>query len=234
MLALGQDEKIASFLQVSEFDDKHYVLMVTRNGVVKKTNLTAYSHPRTMGINAIKLKNKDVLIACKLTSGKDEIFIATQEGKAIRFNEKQARDMGRTAGGVRGMRLGKKDEVIAAEIVNPKASVLTVTSQGFGKRSEFEDYRLQSRGGKGIINTKVTAKNGYVVAVLSVTDEDEIIIVTGRSQVVRFPVNQIRTIGRNTQGVRVIKLGPKDKVASAIKVVARGEAGEDSEDKSSK
>ncbi|MBI1977673.1 MAG: DNA gyrase subunit A [Candidatus Omnitrophica bacterium] len=223
LLALGQDETIASFLQVPEFDDKHYVLMVTKNGVVKKTNLTAYSHPRTTGINAISLKDKDTLIACKLTSGKDEIFIATQGGKAIRFNEKQARDMGRTASGVRGIRLGKKDEVIACEIVDPKATVLTVTSQGFGKRSKFQDYRLQSRGGKGIINTKVTAKNGYVVNVLSVTDEDEIIIVTERSQVVRTPVNQIRTVGRNTQGVRAIKLEAKDAVASAMKVAARGE-----------
>ena len=222
-LALGQDETIASFLQVREFVDKHYVLMATRNGVVKKTNLMAYSHPRTTGINAITLKDKDTLITCKLTSGKDEIFIATQQGKAIRFNEKQVRDMGRTASGVRGIRLSKKDEVIAVEIVDPKATVLTVTSQGFGKKSKFSDYRIQSRGGKGIINTKVTSKNGYVVNVLTVTDDDEIIVVTGRSQVVRFPVNQIRTVGRNTQGVRVIKLEAKDAVASAMKVVAREE-----------
>ncbi|MBI3999779.1 MAG: DNA gyrase subunit A, partial [Candidatus Omnitrophica bacterium] len=223
LLALGQDESIASFLQVEEFDDKHYVLMVTKNGVVKKSNLMDYSHPRTTGINAITLKDKDMLIDCRLTNGKDEIFLATKDGKAIRFNEKQAREMGRTASGVRGVRLSKKDEVIACEIVDPKATVLTVTSQGFGKRSKFQDYRLQSRGGKGIINTKVTAKNGYVVNVLSVMDEDEIIIVTERSQVVRISVNQIRTVGRNTQGVRVIKLDAKDKVASAMKVVGRGE-----------
>ena len=225
LLALGQDETIASFLQVKEFDDKHYVLMVTKNGVVKKSNLTDYSHPRATGINAITLKEKDALIDCKLTGGKDEIFLATQAGKAIRFNEKQAREMGRTASGVRGIRLGKKDEVIACEIVDPKAAVLTVTSQGFGKRSKFQDYRLQSRGGKGIINTKVTAKNGYVVNVLTVTDDDEIIVVTERAQVVRISVNQIRTVGRNTQGVRVIKLQPKDEVASAMKVVAKEEAG---------
>ena len=231
-LALGQDEKIASFLQVGEFDDKHYVLMATRNGVVKKTNLTAYSHPRTTGINAITLKDKDQLITCKLTSGKDEIFIATREGKAIRFNEKQARDMGRTASGVRGIRLGKKDEVIAVEIVSPQATILTVTSQGFGKKSKFSDYRVQSRGGKGIINTKVTAKNGYVVNVIDVNEQDEIIIVTSRSQVVRIPVNQIRTVGRNTQGVRLVKLEAKDKVASATKVVAReaAAAAEDDEE----
>ncbi|MBI4372688.1 MAG: DNA gyrase subunit A, partial [Candidatus Omnitrophica bacterium] len=234
LLALGQDEKIASFLQVKEFDDKHYVLMVTKNGVVKKSNLMDYSHPRTTGINAITLKDKDALIDSKLTNGKDEIFLATKEGKAIRFNEKQAREMGRTASGVRGVRLGKKDEVIACEIVDPKATALTVTSQGFGKRSKFQDYRLQSRGGKGIINTKVTAKNGYVVNVLTVTDEDEIIIVTERAQVVRISVSQIRTVGRNTQGVRVIKVAPKDEVASAMKVVAKEEAVAEGEEPSEK
>ena len=208
--------------------------MVTKNGVVKKSNLMDYSHPRATGINAITLKDKDALIDCKLTNGKDEIFLATKDGKAIRFNEKQAREMGRTASGVRGIRLGKKDEVIACEIVDPKATVLTVTSQGFGKRSKFQDYRLQSRGGKGIINTKVTAKNGHVVNVLTVTDDDEIIIVTGRSQVVRISVNQIRTVGRNTQGVRVIKLAPKDGVASAMKVVAKEEAGAEGEEQAEK
>lgn len=223
LLALGPDESIASFLQVKEFDDKHFVLMVTQNGVVKKTNLTAYSNPRASGINAITLKDKDLLIDCKLTNGKDEVFLATKAGKAIRFNEKHAREMGRTASGVRGIRLAKKDEVIAAEIVDPKATILTVTSEGFGKNSKFQDYRVQSRGGKGIINTKVTAKNGHVVNVLTVTEDDEIIIVTQSSMVVRFPVNQIRTVGRNSQGVRVIKLKPKDEVASAMKVVAREE-----------
>ena len=234
LLALGQGETIASFLQVSEFDDKHYVLIVTRNGVVKKTNLSAYSHPRVGGINAITLKEKDLLIACKLTNGKDEIFIASKEGKAIRFSEKHARDMGRTASGVRGIRLGKKDEVVAVEIVNPDATILTVTSQGFGKKTRFKEYRLQSRGGKGIINTKVTAKNGHVVSVEAVDERDEIIIVTESAMVVRCPANQIRTAGRNTQGVRLIKLKPKDSVASAMKVVTREENVQEEEDKEKK
>lgn len=220
ILALSQDESIASFQQVKEFDDKHFVLMVTKNGVIKKTNLSAYSHPRVTGINAITLKDKDLLIACKMTGGKDEIFIATKDGKAIRFPEKHIREMGRTASGVRGIRLGKKDEVVSVEIVDPNATVLTVTSQGFGKKTKFKEYRLQSRGGKGIINTKVTAKNGYVVNVQTVEEQDEIIIVTAGSMVVRCPVNQIRTVGRNTQGVRLIKLNPKDEVASAMKVVS--------------
>ena len=226
LLALSQGEAIASYLQVSEFDDKHYVVMITKNGVIKKTNLNAYSRPRAAGINAITLRDKDGLIACKLTGGKDEIFIATKEGKAIRFSEKQIRDMGRTASGVRGVRLGKKDEVVSVEIVQPEATILTVTSQGFGKKTKFKEYRLQSRGGKGIINTKVTAKNGHVVNVITVEEDDEIIIVTESSMVVRCPVSQIRTTGRNAQGVRLIKLKPKDAVASAMKVVAREEEGE--------
>lgn len=225
LLAMTPDEKVASYLQVSEFDDKHFIMMITREGVIKKTNLSAYSHPRTTGINAITLKDKDSLIACKLTSGKDEIFIASKEGKAIRFKENQIREMGRTASGVRGMRLGKKDEVVSVEIVGPEATILTITSQGFGKKSKFKEYRLQSRGGKGIINTKVTAKNGHVVNVLTVEEEDEIIIVTESSMVVRCSVSQIRTTGRNAQGVRVIKLNDKDAVASAMKVVAGEEEG---------
>ncbi|OGX03995.1 MAG: DNA gyrase subunit A [Omnitrophica bacterium RIFCSPLOWO2_12_FULL_50_11] len=220
LLALGQSEAIQSVLQVKEFDDQHYVFMVTKNGVVKKTNLSAYSHPRAKGITAIKLREKDDLIDCKLTDGKNEIFLATEQGKAIRFHEKHARDIGRTGSGVRGIRLGKKDEVVALEIVDPKTTVLTVTSQGFGKRTTFKEYRLRSRGGKGIINTKVTAKNGHVVKVVSVSDDDEVVLVTEGSMVVRFSVNQIRTVGRNTQGVRLIKLKPKDEVAAAMKVVA--------------
>ncbi|OGW80762.1 MAG: DNA gyrase subunit A [Omnitrophica bacterium RIFCSPLOWO2_12_FULL_44_17] len=229
LLQVGSDEKVASFLQVGEFDDKHYILMVTKNGVVKKTNLSAYSHPRVTGINAITLKDKDVLIACKLTSGKNEIFIATKDGKAIRFPEKHVRDMGRTASGTRGIRLGKKDEVVATEIVDPEATALTVTSQGYGKKTKFKEYRVQSRGGKGIINTKVTDKNGYVVNVLTVAEEDEIIIITEGAMVVRCPVAQIRTAGRNTQGVRLINLKTKDVVASTMKVVSK-EEGEEAEE----
>ena len=230
LLALEQGETIASVLQVKEFDDEHYVFMVTKNGVVKKTNLTAYSHPRSKGIAAIKLRPKDDLIDCKLTHGKNEIFLATAQGKAIRFHEKNAREIGRTGSGVRGIRLGKKDEVVALEIVDPKSTILTVTSQGFGKRTTFKEYRLQSRGGKGIINTKVTAKNGHVVKVVSVSEDDEVILVTEDSMVVRFSVNQIRTVGRNTQGVRLIKLRPKDEVAAAMKVIAGSGTSDDEEE----
>ena len=223
LLSLGADETVSSFLPVKEFDEKHFVVMATKNGMIKKTNLSAYSHPRTKGIVAITLRPKDELVATRLTGGKDEIFLATQGGKAIRFPEKQVRDMGRAASGVRGVRFGKKDEVIAMEITDARATVLTITTLGFGKKSSFKEYRLQSRGGKGVINIKLTPKNGEVASVLSVLDEDEIILVTTAGMVVRCPVNQIRTSGRASQGVHVIRLREKDKVANAARVVAQEE-----------
>ncbi len=223
LLSLGSEETVSNFLQVKEFDDKHFILMATKNGVVKKTRLSAYANPRTKGIIAINLKPKDELVSTRLTGGNNEIFIATKNGKAIRFPEKQAREMGRAASGVRGMRLEKKDEVIAMEIVDPKATALSVTNLGFGKKSVFKDYRLQSRGGKGVINIKLTAKNGAVVSVLPVREEDEVILMTTGGMVVRSPVNQIRTSGRAAQGVHLIRLKDKDRVASAARVVAREE-----------
>ncbi|HNX69230.1 MAG TPA: DNA gyrase subunit A [Candidatus Omnitrophota bacterium] len=222
-LSLTQNEQVSGFLQVKEFDDKRFVVMVTAKGVIKKTNLIEYSRPRSSGINAITLRDKDELVSCKITSGKDEIFIATRDGKAIRFKEDNVREMGRNASGVRGVNLAKGDEVIAAEIVDPKATALTVTQNGFGKKTLFSQYRIQSRGGKGIINVKVSEKNGKVVNVLTVAEEDEIIIVTTGGMVVRCPVSQIRTSGRNAVGVRVMRLKEKDKIASATRVVAKDE-----------
>jgi len=222
-LSLSQNETVSSFLQVKEFSDKQYAIMVTAKGVIKKTNMIEYSRPRSTGVNAITLRDKDELVACKITSGKDEIFMATREGKAIRFKETDVRDMGRTATGVRGMNLAKTDEIVAVEVVDPKMKALTITQNGFGKSTPFVQYRIQSRGGKGIINVKVSEKNGKVVNVLTVADEDEIILVTNNGMVVRCPVNQIRTSGRNAVGVKVMRLHDKDKIASATRVVAKEE-----------
>ena len=224
LLALGAGENISSFLQVKEFTDKQYLLMCTKNGVIKKTNLIEYSRPRSSGINAITLRDNDELVCCKITSGKDEIFIATRDGKAIRFPESQARDMGRTAGGVRGIKLNKKDEVIAMEIATKEATALSVTELGFGKQTKYKEYRVQSRGGKGIINVKVTEKNGKVVNVMIVNpEEDELVIVTTGGMVVRCPAEQIRTSGRNAQGVRVIRLKDGHKVAAVARVLEKEE-----------
>lgn len=223
LLSVESGEHITSYLQVKEFDDKHYILMVTKQGQVKKTRLDAYSNPRSKGIAAITLKQGDVLEECVITNGSNEIFLATKEGKAIRFSEKGAREMGRTASGVRGIRLSKKDEVIALAVAEKDSEVLTVTSLGYGKRTPIKDYRLQSRGGKGIINVKCTAKNGEVLSAIMVREDDEIIVITQNAMVVRTAVKNIRSCGRSTQGVRLISLKDKDRVASCARVVAKEE-----------
>jgi len=224
LLSLRPGEVINSFLQVKEFDDKRSLLMVTKNGLIKRTNLIHYSRPRANGIVAINLREKDELVGCKLMSPKDEIFIATLAGKAIRFCEKDVRDMGRTASGVRGIFISPGDRVIAVEVVDHEATALSITENGFGKKSKFKDYRLQTRGGKGVINVKVTAKNGKVTGILAVHEEDEILLVTSGGMVVRCPVNQIRTSGRNAQGVRVMRLKEKHKIASVARVVEKEDA----------
>ncbi|MFH1779443.1 MAG: DNA gyrase subunit A [Candidatus Omnitrophota bacterium] len=231
LLELQQGEMISAFVPVKEFKEGHFLIMTTKQGVVKKTSLEAYSHPRKAGIIGITLGKGDELIGVAPTDGKEEILLATREGKAIRFPESQVRDMGRSAKGVKGITLGKKDEVIAMGVVRPDATVLTVTSLGFGKRTQFKEYRTQRRGGKGIINIKVTKKNGEAVGLRTVADKDEIMLITERGIIVRCPVKDIRSTGRAVQGVRVIKLDAKDKVTSVASVVAEEEGEEGEEEK---
>ncbi len=220
MLSLSAEEKITSSIPVKKFEEGRFLMMSTQSGKVKKTALSAFANIRKSGIVAISLGKDDSLIAAKLTSGRDEIFIATREGKAIRFNEKAIRDMGRAAAGVRGMNLGKKDAIIGMEVVaDQKATLLSVTENGFSKRTEAQEYRVQSRGGKGIINLKVTAKNGPVIGLKIVSDKDDIMIITSKGMVVRCPVKDIRTTGRSAQGVRMIKLVKGDKAASVARVI---------------
>ena len=226
LLMLGQGDKISAFVPVREFKEGQYLIMATKNGLVKKTAITEYSHPRKGGIIGIGLEKGDELIEVQLTTGKEEILIATREGKAIRFQESDVRDMGRSAKGVRGVRLGKKDSVIAMEIVKPDGTVLTVTQEGFGKRTSFKEYRIQSRGGKGITNIKITKKNGEAVAMKSVTDKDEIMLITEKGMIVRSPIKDIRATGRSTQGVRLMRLDSGDKLACAAKIVPEEEGQE--------
>ncbi len=226
LLMLGQGDNISAFVPVREFKEGQYLIMTTKNGLVKKTALTEYSHPRKGGIIGIGLEKGDELIAAQLTNGKEEILIATREGKAIRFQESDVRDMGRSAKGVRGVKLSKKDAVIAMEIVKPDGTVLTVTQEGFGKRTSFKEYRIQSRGGKGITNIKITKKNGEAVAMKPVSDKDEIMLITEKGMIVRSPIKDIRTTGRSTQGVRLMRLDSGDKVASAAKIVPEEGNGE--------
>ncbi len=223
LLQLAAGENISAFVPVEEFKEGHYLIMATKNGLIKKTALTAYSNPRKGGIIGIGLEKDDALIGVKMTSGDDEILLATKEGKAIRFKEAQVRDMGRAAKGVKGVSLGKKDECIAMDIVKPDQTILTVTGQGFGKRTLFKEYRLQSRGGKGIINIKVTGKNGEAVGLKTVSDKDEIMLMTEKGMIVRSPVKDIRSTGRSTQGVRLMRLDAGDKVASVAKIVPEDE-----------
>ncbi len=219
LLAVASGEKISAFVPIREFKEGQYLMMATSNGTIKKTALTAYSNPRKGGIIGMGLEKDDCLVAVQLTNGDDEILIATKEGKAIRFKESQVRDMGRGAKGVKGMGLGKKDSVIAMEVVRASQTVLTVTGLGFGKRTPFKEYRLQSRGGKGIINIKVTGKNGEAVGLKTVSDKDELMIITEKGMIVRSPVKDIRITGRSTQGVRLMKFASGDVVSSVARIV---------------
>ena len=218
-VSLAQGEKITSYIPVREFKEGHYLVMATRTGQIKKCELTDFENTRKSGIIAIGLDPKDELIEAEMTDGKQEIFIATRKGKAIRFPETLVRSMGRAAGGVRGITLDPKDHVIGMEVVNKKATLLSVTEKGFGKRSEIEEYRVTSRGGKGVTNIKVTDKNGEVVGLRCVTDKDDLMIMTQAGMVVRCSVKDIRETGRVAQGVRLINLKKdNDKVVAVAKV----------------
>ncbi len=210
LLHLSQErapvEKVTAILPVSEFRDDRFVVMATKSGVVKKTELSAYSNPRAGGIIALTLDEGDRLVAAHLTDGQQEVLLGTRQGMVIRFSEQQVRAMGRTAMGVRGIDLHEGDEVITMEIVDQRAesTLLTVTEKGFGKRTAQEEYRTQGRGGKGILTVRITPRNGRVVSVLQVSEEDEIIIITAEGKILRLSVGDIRVSGRNTQGVRLI------------------------------
>ncbi|MEA3328393.1 MAG: DNA gyrase subunit A [Candidatus Omnitrophota bacterium] len=221
LLSLSAGENITSFIPVKEFDDKHFLVMATRNGLIKKVNLSAFSHPRKNGIMAINLEKSDRLISAGLTDGKKEILLVTKEGRAIRFKESLIRSMGRSARGVKGVRLGKKDEVIGMEIVEPKATLFTITTNGYGKRTFLSQYRLIGRGGKGVINIKTSKKNGTVAGVETVVDDDQLMVITESGMVVRCASRGIRVMGRNTQGVKIISLKSKDKVVSIAKIVTK-------------
>lgn len=208
-----KDEKVTAWIEMHEFSDKEFLVMVTKNGIVKRISAHAFANPRKGGIIAITLKENDSLIEVKKTDGNSEVFIATREGYAIRFNETEAREIGRTGQGVIGIRLRENDSVIGATICN-KPYVLTITENGYGKRTEFSEYRLQARGGMGVTNLNCTEKTGKVVSVKAVDDGDEIMVISSSGQTIRAPVKDIRVIGRNTQGVRIIRLDENKKVAS--------------------
>jgi DNA gyrase subunit A len=221
VLHLAEGERVQATLPVRSFDAEEFVLLCTRKGVIKKTRLDAYSNPRRGGIIAINLDHDDELIAACRTNGQQEVTIASKEGKSIRFPESQVRPMGRTAAGVRGMSLLAADEVVGMEILSPGATILTITRNGYGKRTPLEAYRLQKRGGQGVITIRTTERNGKVVGVAQVVDDDEVMMITDRGKVLRSRVAGISTMGRATQGVRVMNLGAGEKLVSVARLAER-------------
>ncbi len=223
LLQMEQGSKISSTVPVKEFSSDRYLVMATRLGQIKKTKLDAYGNPRKGGIIGITLDQGDALIGVEMTDGKQELLIGTRRGKAIRFSETKVRDMGRGARGVRGVSLDKKDEVIDLVIPKKDSAILTVTSLGFAKRTTVDEYRLTSRGGKGVINIKVTDKNGEAVNLKTVSDDDELMVITQNGIFLRCAVKDIRETGRSSQGVRLIKLQGKDHISCVAPVIAEAE-----------
>jgi DNA gyrase subunit A len=234
LLALDADERIAAVVPVREFRDDRYLMFVTRSGVVKKTALSAYRHVRVTGVNAINVTDEDELIDVQITSGSDEIILASYEGMAIRFHESDVREMGRVATGVRGIRLRPRDAVVGMVVVGhetrDQVTLLVVTEKGRGKRTPIDDYRFQSRGGMGVINFRINDQTGKVVAIKTVEDSDELMLITRGGVVNRQRVNEIRTIGRATQGVRVMALDDGDVLVDVARVVPDDENGTEEPD----
>jgi DNA gyrase subunit A len=222
MINMGPGERVSATLPVRDFDDDKSVVMVTKKGTIKKTELSAYANPRSGGIIALSLDKGDELVDVKLTTGKQDIFLATRRGLAIRFKEKDVRDMGRTAKGVRGISLGKDDTVVGVEIPEKGAFALTVSEKGFGKCTPIEEYRLQSRGGKGTMNLKIVPKVGNVSGVLQVTGEEQIMLISDGGKVIRLKVGDIPVNHRVTQGVKLIDLEAKEKLVGVARTTSEG------------
>jgi len=223
ILQLKQNERITGVVKVKKFDDQHYLIMVTKKGLVKKTSLKAYSKPRKGGILGIKLREGDELVQVRLTPGWLKYVVASRRGRAVRFDEKDIRESGRVSMGVRGIRLVGGDEVVGMEVSIDTGSLLTITENGYGKRTKFKEYRLISRGGKGVTNIKITPKNGKVVAIKTVKEEDEVMLVSQSGVIIRVPVSGVAQIGRMTQGVRVMRLNSGDKVITVARITGAAE-----------
>lgn len=218
LLHLSEGEKVSAFLPVREFQQGRFVIFATKRGVVKKTELMAHSNPRSRGTRAIALEPRDEVIGVRLTDGQQEVLLSTLSGQSIRFKEGRVRPTGRGTYGVIGVSLDEGDEVVSMEILNQGASILTVAENGFGKRTAMEEYRLQSRGGKGVITMKTTDKTGRVIGVQQVTDDDQLMMITNRGKIIRLRIKDIRTIGRNTQGVRLIEMNDNERVVSLARL----------------
>ncbi len=236
LINIEPDDKIKAYIRTNDLKDTEYVnqmsvVMITKNGTIKKTSLEAYSRPRTNGINAIEIRDNDQLLGAYLTNGNSQIMIATKNGKCIRFPEEKVREVGRGSIGVRGITLEEKDEVIGMIVVNDveKETVLVVSERGYGKRTAVEDYRITNRGGKGVITLNITEKTGNLIAIQTVTDEDGLMIINKSGVAIRMGMDEMRVMGRNTQGVRVINLKNNDEIAAIAKVAMDKDVEEDEE-----
>jgi DNA gyrase subunit A len=223
LVSMEEGERIAALLAVKEFEEDKFIVMGTRSGVIKKTELSAFSNPRAGGIIAMGVEEGDAVIAANLSDGKGEIFIGTRDGMAIRFPEADVRSMGRTAYGVRGISLREGDAVVAMEVLTPGGTILTVTEQGYGKRTELDEYRVQSRGGIGIINIQTSDRNGKAIGIAQVSDDAELMLITQQGKILRMASKDIRTIGRATQGVRLIDIEGDDRAVSIARLAEKDE-----------
>ena len=230
LIRIDKDDRIAALLPVREFSEDEYLLFATRQGQVKKTALAAYGNVRSGGIRAINIVDDDELIGVQMTDGDNEIVLGTRNGKAIRFHESDVREMGRSTQGVRGIRLGRDDQVVGLVVVaRGEAALLVVTEKGMGKRTDISEYRVQRRGGKGVINVRLSKKTGKVVSIKEVKDEDELVLITRNGIVNRQPVVEIRETGRNAQGVRLVNLDQGDQVVDVTRVINEDEDDEEEE-----
>jgi len=219
LIDIQKDEKIAAIVNIKDFDDDHYVVMATKKGLVKKTVLSAFGNPRKGGINAINIRSGDDLIDARLTDGNQEIVLGTYFGKAIRFHESEVRDMGRQATGVTGITLAKDDFVVGMVTVRKESTLLVITEKGYGKRTPIKEYRLTRRGGKGIVTVNTTERVGKMISIKEVIDEDDVMIITTKGNVIRQAVKQIRESGRATQGIRLIRLTQNDQIADVARII---------------
>ncbi len=226
LLNISTHERIQAVLPVKQFKETEYAVMVTKNGMIKKTSLMSFSRPMKKGIIALGVEEGDSVIDAKVTTGTNHIVLVTKHGQSIRFEEQEVREMGRAAKGVIGIRMDQGDEVIGMEIINaqdPNAMILTVTEKGYGKRTGMEEYRVQGRGGSGIMTMRITEKNGPVVAVRQVVAEDEIIVASDHGKIIRTKVSEISEVGRVAQGVRLIQLQEGETVGAVAKIVEKDE-----------
>jgi len=227
LLPLEEDERVSAVLTVREYSEDQFVFFATKNGVVKKTSLDNFSRPRANGIIAIDLRVDDQLINVALTDGSQDIMLISSSGRAMRFDESAVRTMGRTAAGVRGIRIAEGESVISLIVVEEEGDILTATENGYGKRSATDVYPTKGRGGKGVIDIKTTERNGNVVGAVQVAESDEVMLITNNGTLIRTAVEGISTLGRNTQGVRLIRTSDEEKLVQVVRVVNEDDEDED-------